>query len=78
MTWQWKEPGWLCKYRISILNTSYNHILFAHNIFDSCPIVVKFRTKHDSDIPMFCVKFQNDWTVDIDVMDKWDFARFDF
>ena len=32
----------------------------------------------DSDTIVFYIKFQNDWATEIDIMDKRDFARFEF
>ena len=46
---------------------------FAHNICLNNPIVLKFCTE-----PVLCAKFQNDWTIATNVLDKWYFARFEF
>ena len=42
----------------------------AHNLFLNCPIVSKFCTEHGSDTAMLCAKFQNNWTTEMDVVDK--------
>ena len=52
-----------------------HEILFAHNLFISYLIALKFCTEHGSDTAVLCAKFQNDWTV---VVDERDFARFEF
>ena len=49
------------------------NILFVHNIRLDNTIVLKFCTEHDNVV--LCAKFQNDWTIKTDVMDKRDFAR---
>ena len=45
-------------------------IVFASNLFLSCPIVSKCCTEHSSISGMLCATFQNEWTTDTDVMDK--------
>ena len=56
--------------------TQSREISFVHDIFLSCPIVLKFCTGHDNNV--LCAKFQTDWTTETDVMDERDFARFGF
>ena len=48
---------------------------FAHDVFPSYPIVWKFA-EHVSDTYVLCAKFQNDSTTDMDVMEEWCLARF--
>ena len=48
----------------------YHQILLAHNLFFSCPIILKFWTEHGSDTAMLCTKFQNDWGTEMDVMEE--------
>ena len=52
-------------------------ILFASNLFLCCPIIKKFNTVHgsSSNIAMRCVKFHNDWTINLNIIDDWDFTR---
>ena len=52
-------------------------VSFAHNLFRKWPIVLKFCTEHGSDTAVLCATFQNDWTIETDVMDEREFARFD-
>ena len=40
---------------------------FAHNLFVSHQIVLKFYTEHDIIIAVLCTKFRNDWTTATDV-----------
>ena len=35
-------------------------------------------TEHGSIIAVLCAKFQTDWIIETDVMDQWDFTRFEF
>ena len=53
-------------------------ISFVHNIRFHCPIGLKFCTEHGSDTAVLCAKFQNDRSTEAWVMDKRDFARFEF
>ena len=53
-------------------------ISFACNLFINYPIVMTFCTEHASDTAMLCTNFQIDWTTEVDVMDEWDFVRFEF
>ena len=63
--------GWsLVQYRIAIGNAFQTQI--------SCSIVLILCTKHGSDTDALCVKFQNDWTTQANVMDERDFSRFEF
>ena len=48
---------------------------FQYFLF-SCPIVLKFCTKHGSTAALLCVQFQNDWVTRKYVMAKRDFTRF--
>ena len=38
-----------------------SEILFGHNLFHRCPLILKFCTEHDCDTVMLCTIFQNDW-----------------
>ena len=51
-------------------------ISFVHNIYFSRPIVFKFCKERGSDTNMLCANDQLDWIIYMDVMDEWDFARF--
>ena len=73
MTWQCKLPGVLCNiaYLSRIyLKPKYHEISFAHDLFISNPIILKFCTEHGSDTVVLCAKFQSDWTTQMDVMDE--------
>ena len=50
---------------------------FHMNCFLVCPIMLKFCTEHGSDTAMFCAKFQNDWTTEMDDMEKRHFVRYE-
>ena len=66
-----QQPGALCNmgYPSEMhLDLKPCEALFAHNLFCSCPIVLKFGTEHGNDTAMLCAKFQNDWTTEMDVM----------
>ena len=72
--------SWGCvQYGISvwILKLKSHELSFVNNICLSGPIILKFCTEHDSDTVMFCAKFQEDWIIEMGVMDKRDFARFE-
>ena len=49
---------------------------FTYKLFISYPIVSKFWTEHSS-TAVLCTKFWNDWTTEVDVMDKSDLGRFE-
>ena len=51
--------------------------LFVHNINLSCPIILKFCTKHGSGTAMLCAKFRNDWATEKYLMGIQDFTRFE-
>ena len=44
----------------------------------NCPIILQFNTEHGCDIAVLCAKLQNIWTIGTTVMDKRNFARFQF
>ena len=76
-----KETGALC----TMGHPSETHLklkshedLFTHNLFRNGPIVLKVCAGYDSDTAMLCAKFKNILTTDMDVMDQWDFVRFQF
>ena len=46
---------------------------FVHKFSLNCPIFYKFYTKHGSLTAVLCVKFLNDWEIEMDFMDEWDF-----
>ena len=54
-----------CKIR----NLFFAKISFAHNLFYSHPIILKFRTEHGIVTAMLCAKCEKDWMTDLDVMD---------
>ena len=75
-----RGPGVLCKMgHPSEMHhkLKYREALFAHNLFCSCPIILKFCTKHGSDTAMLCVKFLNDWSTETDVIDKQVCTKFE-
>ena len=43
-----------------------------------CPIILKFRTEHGSETPMYCSKFQHDWVNETNVMNERVFERLGF
>ena len=51
---------------------------FTHNWFPSHQIVLQFCIEHGSDTVVLCVKSHNDLATEIDVMYRWDLARFEF
>ena len=53
-------------------------ISIVHNLSIWYPIVMKFYRDHGNGTIVFCVKCQNEWATDMNVMDGWDFARFEF
>ena len=55
-------------------------IPFAYNLSISYPIVFFFSncTEHGNDTAMLCANYQTNWTIEMEVMDKRDFARFEF
>ena len=65
------------QYRLSILNSNLTKSCLSKTCF-SFPIILNFFTEHGSDTAMLCAKFQDDWTIDTDVMDEQDFGRFEF
>ena len=60
------------------LKIKSREISFNHNLLLIWQIVSKFCTEHGSVTAVFCAKFQNDLTTDMDVMGERDFARFEF
>ena len=66
---------------VNMVSVQFSEIcetMFACNIFLNCGIVLRVCTKPASITAMLCAKFQNDLTIEIDVMDKSDFAWFEF
>ena len=59
------------------LKLKSREVSFVHSWFCNCQIVLTFCTKYDSSTLILC-KFQNDWTIARDFMDKRGFARFEF
>ena len=51
---------------------------FAQNVIRSCSIVLKFCTKRDSDAVVLGGKLQNDWIIEMHVMDERYFVRCGF
>ena len=51
---------------------------FTPNWFQSHKIVLQFCIEHGSDTVVLCVKSHNDLATEIDVMYRWDLARFEF
>ena len=41
-------------------------------------IILKVCTEHSSNTAVFCAKFQNNLTTEVDIVDKRDFERFEF
>ena len=71
--------GALCNIRYPSeihLKLKSRKISFAHNSCFSWPIAFKFCTVHGSITTVLCATFQTDWTIETDVMDERDFARF--
>ena len=64
--------------RPKIIKLKSRDILFVYNIRFNNPIVLKFCTEHGSYTVVLCTKFQDDWIIETDVMDKRDFARSEF
>ena len=60
------------------LKLKSREISFAHNLLFIYPIVFEFCTEHGSDTGVLCAIFQNDWAPAKQVIDKRDFARFEF
>ena len=46
-------------------------------LFLSGPNHLQICIEHSSDTAMLCAKFQNDWAIEPDVINKWNFARFE-
>ena len=61
--------------RILYLNLTKSR---SHNLLSRCQIVMKSCTECISITAMFCVKFRNDSITDMDDMEEWDGARFQF
>ena len=79
--YQYVSPGVACNIGYpseTYLKLKSHEISFAHNLFISNPIVLKFCTEHGSDTAMLSAKFQNNWTTDTDVMDEQAFVRWWF
>ena len=53
-------------------------ISFGHNLLLSCTVVLKFCTEHGSVTAVLCAKYQNDLTIEMDVLNERSFARFEF
>ena len=58
--------------------TQSHKISFAHNLFLSYEIILKFCTEHESDTAVLCAKSQNYFTILLDIIDGWDFVGFAF
>ena len=54
----------------SLRNSSQGQMLFPHNLFLICSVIVNFCTEHGSDTAMLCAKFQNDLTNEIHITDE--------
>ena len=52
------------------LKPKSHEISFAHKLFLSIVVLLKFFTKHGSFTAVLCVKFRNDWTIEINIMMK--------
>ena len=63
---------------IQIASSKSCEILFAYKSFLRDSIVLKFCTEHGSDTAMLCAKFQNNWTIQVDVMDELHLTGFEF
>ena len=66
----------------SMGNSSEIHLKFkslkelsVHSCFRSCPIILKFRTGHSSDVAIICAKSEVDRTTGI--LEERDFGRFE-
>ena len=73
----------LLQYKISVLcetrlKLKFREILIARNILLRCQMVVKFCTEHGSITAVLCANFQNDLTIEIDVLKERHFVRFEF
>ena len=53
-------------------------IAFTKNAFLSCPIILKFCSEHGSDTVVLWAKCQNDWTMEMDIVDERVFVKFQF
>ena len=76
----YKTSGALCNMAYPSkmhLKLKSREVSFAHNLFRSSPIILKFCTEPGSDttILFINIKFQNDWTTKTDVMEERDFVR---
>ena len=60
------------------LKVKSRDIFFIHSIFHSCPITLKFCTKHDNNTAMRCAKLLSEWTTEKCFMDEQDLAIFQF
>ena len=58
------------------LKLKSREVSFVHNFHMNCPIVLKFRTQHDSITALFSAQFQNYWVTEKPFTGKPDFARF--
>ena len=74
------SPGALCNIRYPSeihLKLKSREISFAHNSCLSWLIALKFCTEYGCITAVLCAKFQIDWTIETDVMDERNFARFE-
>ena len=60
------------------LKLKSHEILFVHNILLICQIMSEFCTEHGSITAVLCTKFWHELKIMMEVIDKWDFARFEF
>ena len=51
---------------------------FAHNLFFSYPIILKFCTEYGSITVVLCAKLWKDWTTKTDVTDERDYEKVEF
>ena len=58
---------------MDIPNSKSPETLFAHNLFFSSQVILKFYTEHGSATAVLCVKFRNDLITEMSVMDLWAF-----
>ena len=59
------------------LKLKSHEIFYAYNLFLNGPIIFKFCTEHGSYTVMPFAKLKNDWSAEIDIMDKqvsWDLS----
>ena len=72
LAWSVDIPLKVILYKLTSLEN-----LFDHNLLSAIPIVLKFRTEQGNDNAMCFAKFQSDWAMEMDVMDKKYFMGFE-